>query len=109
MAQSSIKNLEFRFLDKTYIISCPKENQVLLEMAAERLQETIETLSNRSTPFEKQAIMAALLMSFDIQKQQQEVDRALKELQEIRHSLLNLEFGEDAYDLISAQSHAMQL
>ena len=97
MPQPSIENLEFLFLGQSYKIRCPKENQVLLEMAAEKLQQQLDNLVNKGTPFEKQAIMAGLLLAFDLLRKSTDVTQALEEMNDIRNELLKLNLTEDSY------------
>ncbi len=90
MTQPSIENLEFIFLGQSYKIRCPRENQMLLEMASEKLQDQLDKLSSKNTPYEKQAIMAGLLLAFDSLKMQNEIRATLQELQALKKELLSL-------------------
>ena len=94
MTQPSIENLEFIFLGQSYKIRCPRENQMLLEMASEKLQDQLDKLSSKNTPYEKQAIMAGLLLAFDSLKIQNEIRATLQELQALKKELLSLNLNE---------------
>ena len=91
MAQPSITHLEFIFLGESYKLSCPQEDKAKLEKAAELLQNQFERLEAKGIAKEKQAIMAALFLSYDYLAEREELVEVIDELKLLRDMVMNID------------------
>jgi cell division protein ZapA len=74
------ENIKVTIGGKSYDINCPPEKTTALQQAAEHLDEKMREIRDthgNSLPSERIAIITALNMSYDLIKQQQQIESSL--------------------------------